>query len=168
MGSGRTANVARARALGAWLADFDVHLLTGGGAGAMEAASEGFASVTDRAGLVIGVLPAKGDDDPSPPRGYPNAYVELAIRTHLPLSGERGTELASRNHVNVLSSDLVIALPGSHGTRSEVVLAVQYGTPVVAYLDDRADIPELPETVPVVHDLDALEPWVHRAIGRAP
>jgi uncharacterized protein (TIGR00725 family) len=168
MGSGRTANVARARALGAFLASFEAHLLTGGGGGAMKAVSEGFASVTDRAGLVIGILPAADESDASPPAGYPNAFVELAIQTHLPLSGTRGTELASRNHINVLSSDVVVALPGSFGTQSEVVLAVQYGKPIVAFLDDRADIPELPETVPVVQDLDALGPWVRKALGRAP
>ena len=39
-----------------------------------------------------------------------NRFVELPIRTHLHLSGAQGTELASRNHINVLSSDVVIAL----------------------------------------------------------
>lgn len=168
MGSGKDADVARCKSLGAWLAAFDVHLLTGGGAGAMEAVSEGFASVENRAGLVIGILPAASESDLEPPPGYPNRFVELPIRTHLHLSGAHGTELASRNHINVLSSDLVIALPGSSGTRSEVMLAVQYGTPVAAYLDDRADIPELPETVPLVRDLSTLGSWVRHTLGRAP
>ena len=134
----------------------------------MEAVSEGFAAVQNRAGLVIGILPASSSSDVEPPPGYPNPFVELPIRTHLHLSGTHGTELASRNHINVLSSDLVIALPGSWGTRSEVVLALEYGRPVAAYLDDRAAIPELPETVPLVRDLSTLGSWVLRTLGRAP
>ena len=134
----------------------------------MNAVSEGFASVADRAGLVIGVLPARDDDVASPPSGYPNRFVELSIKTHLPFSGARGTDIASRNHINVLTSDVVVAMPGSLGTRSEVVLALRYGKPLVGYLDDRAAIPELPETVPLVRDLDTLGSWVLRALGRAP
>lgn len=168
MGSGKTANVERCLALGAWLAGEDVHLLTGGGDGVMLAVSEGFATTADRAGLVIGVLPSTEEDRATSPDGYPNPFVELPIRTHLPLRGAQGTNVASRNHINVLTSDVLIALPGSAGTSSEVFLAVQYGTPVVAYLDHRADIPELPETVPVVQDLDALGPWVRKALSRTP
>ena len=134
----------------------------------MSAVSEGFASVTNRAGLVLGILPATEDGSVHSPPGYPNPFVELAIRTHLPLSGPRGTNLASRNHINVLTSDVLVALPGSLGTRSEVVLALRYGTPVVAYVDDRAEIPELPETVPVVPDLETLGSWVLGVLGRAP
>jgi uncharacterized protein (TIGR00725 family) len=168
MGSGSTANVERCRALGVWLAEHELHLLTGGGAGAMAAVSEGFASVPNRAGLVIGVLPAVDRGVGRAPDGYPNPFVEIPIRTHLHLSGRRGTEVESRNHINVLSSDVIVALPGSWGTRSEVSLAVRYEKPIVAYLGRRRDIPELPETVPVVHDLDTLGRWVLRALGRAP
>jgi len=168
MGSGTIAHHETCHALGVWLAEHEVHLLTGGGAGAMEAVSEGFASVPNRAGLVIGILPAAERGVVLPPKGYPNRFVELPIQTHLHLSGTRGTELASRNHINVASSDVIIALPGSSGTRSEVLLAVAYDKPVVAYLDDRNAITELPESVPVVQDLESLSSWVTRALGRAP
>ena len=96
------------------------HLLTGGGEGVMAAVSEAFAVVPDRRGLAIGVLP-NANDDPlcSQPAGYPNRWVELAIRTHLPLSGVRGLGPLSRNHINVLTADVVIALPGGAGTSSE-------------------------------------------------
>lgn len=168
MGSGSTADETRAAEVGRWLAAEGVHLLTGGGAGAMAAVSRAFAESEDRPGLVIGILPARSPDDPEPPPGYPNPWVELPVRTHLHLSGTEGTTQASRNHINVLTADVVIALSGSWGTQSEVELAVQYGKPVVAYLQERTAIPDLPETVLVTHDLPALQSFVRHALGRAP
>ena len=115
-----------------------VHLLTGGGGGVMTAVSRAFARVEDRAGLVVGVLPggAGGGSGGAelggpPPPGYPNPWVELAIRTHLAARGVAGDTPDSRNHVNVLSSDVVVALPGGAGTASEVELALRYGRPLV-------------------------------------
>lgn len=60
-----------------------------------------------------------------PPPNYPNPHVELAIATHLPVSGKEGMSASSRNHINILTSDAVVALPGSHGTASEVQLATR-------------------------------------------
>jgi predicted Rossmann-fold nucleotide-binding protein len=41
----------------------------------------------------------------------------------------------SRNHINVLTSDAVLVLPGGSGTLSEVELAAEYGwTPVLLFL----------------------------------
>ena len=168
MGSGSCADEARCVALGRWLATERLHLLTGGGGGAMAAVSRGFAQTPHRAGRVIGILPADAELSSDAPAGYPNPWVEIAIRTHLHRSGTEGTDLASRNHINVLSSDVVIALPGSWGTRSEVELALRYARPVVAYLQDSAEIPQLPETVPVVSDLEALQAFVWASLGRAP
>jgi uncharacterized protein (TIGR00725 family) len=168
MGSGTFADEKRCEALGRWLAQQGVHLLSGGGDGAMAAVSRGFATVDNRAGLVIGILPARGAGDRSAPPGYPNRWVDLPIRTHLHLSGKDGTKLASRNHINVLSSDVVIALAGSWGTRSEVELAIQYSKPTVAYVQDRKEIPQLPETVPVVSNLTTLAAFVRAALGHAP
>ena len=134
----------------------------------MEAVSRGFKAAEDREGLVIGVLPASGPESAWPPPGYPNPWVELSIQTHLHLSGTEGTKLASRNHINVLSSDVVVALPGSEGTRSEVELALRYGRPLVAYLQDRAEIPQLPESVLVTPQLNDIIAFVRRALGRSP
>lgn len=168
MGSGSHAAEERCVALGRWLASEGVHLLTGGGGGAMTAVSRAFFEAEDRAGLVIGILPADSAGGHDPPPGYPNHWVELPIRTHLHLSGTEGTDLASRNHINVLSSDVIIALPGSWGTRSEVELALRYRKPLVAYLQDRAEIPQLPETVPVLGSLEQVKAFVRDALGRAP
>lgn len=104
----------------------------------MESVSRAFHAVPDRRGLVIGVLPGS-DVTGAPPSGYPNPWLELRIATHLPARGERGSDPDSRNHVNVLSSDVVVALPGGSGTRSEVALAVDYGRPVVAWRPDGPD-----------------------------
>jgi uncharacterized protein (TIGR00725 family) len=168
MGSGTSAEEMRCRELGGWLANEGVHLLTGGGGGAMAAVSRGFFESTNRAGLVLGVLPARAQGASEPPAGYPNRWVEVPIRTHLHLSGPAGTDPASRNHINVLSSDVIIALPGSWGTRSEVELAVQYERPLVAYLRARDEIPQLPETVMVVSTLQDLGAFVRKALGGAP
>lgn len=166
MGSSRDAHEHLAAPLGAWLATQEVHLLTGAGAATMTLVSRAFAEVDARRGLVIGVCPSR-DDDPGLTRdGYPNAWVELPIRTHLPLSGPLGTEDRSRNHINILSSDVVVALPGGDGTASEVQLAQQYGTPVIAFVDDRGDIPQLPEAVPHTGDLEVIKAFVLQALGR--
>src|SRR5262245_25652645 len=86
MGSGDTEHADKAEPLGRWLAAERVHLLTGAGQGVMAAVSRAFHSTPGRAGLVVGVAPC-GDPPDSPRAGYPNQWVELVIRTHLPLSG---------------------------------------------------------------------------------
>lgn len=165
MGSGEQDHADKAQALGRWLAGQGVHLLTGAGRGAMSAVSEAFASVSDRAGLVVGIVPSS--EDPAIPReGYPNPFVELAIFTHLPLSGISGLDLRSRNHINVLSSNVLVALPGGSGTSSEVALALRYGRPIAAYVDAPGDIPDLPDVVPVLSTLAEVQRFVLHALGR--
>lgn len=168
MGSGRHAHAARATRLGVWLAEEGVHLLTGGGGGVMAAVSEAFAGVRHRAGAVIGVLPAADGGGLRAPEGYPNPWVELPIYTHLPATGVRGLESGSRNHVNVLTADVVVGLPGSAGTASEMALAVRYGRPVVAYVGDRSEIPGLPDEVAVEGDFGRLTGWVRAQLRRGP
>jgi uncharacterized protein (TIGR00725 family) len=166
MGSGHVAHQERAEALGRWLAGEGVHLLTGGGAGVMNAVSRAFSEVPARRGLVIGVLPSAAGETPARPRqGYPNPWVEITVFTHLYLSGRSGTDPMSRNHINVLSSDVVVALPGGWGTASEVSLALRYGRPVIAYLGARNEIPELPDSVRVEGDLEKVKEFVREKIG---
>lgn len=165
LGSGSAAHDARARPLGRWLAGQAVHLLTGGGGGVMSAVSQAFAEVPGRPGLVIGILPCAGPGSGGEPRaGYPNPWVEIAVFTHLPASGPDGTEPLSRNHINVLSADVLVALPGGAGTASEIQLAVRYGRPVIAHLDSREEIPDLPDAVGCEPDLEGVKAFVLRTL----
>jgi uncharacterized protein (TIGR00725 family) len=171
MGSGTKSHPERAEPLGRWLAGEGVHLLTGGGGGVMSAVSEAFCRVPERRGLVIGVLRggerALESASPAAARpGYPNPWVEIPISTHLPLSGRRGLEPLSRNHINVLSSTVVVALPGGAGTASEVALALRYRRPVIAYLDDPSQIDGLPAEAAVESDFEAIRAFVRAHIGR--
>ena len=168
MGSGRDPHAARARRVGAWIAAAGYHLLTGGGAGVMEAVTEAFVGVPNRPGRAIGILPgsAGGAGAPAPgetPTGYPNPWVEIAIRTHLDARGARGGDADSRNHLNVLTSDVVIVLPGGAGTASEARLALRYGRPAVAYLAHRTDVPGLPEDIPVETRFARVQAFVRAA-----
>jgi uncharacterized protein (TIGR00725 family) len=163
MGSGQPlspAHARRAAEFGRWIARRGCHLLTGGGGGAMAAVSQAFCETPDRRGLSIGILPCEEDDPSQPKPGYPNPFIEIPIRTHLPLSGARGTGPLSRNHINTLTPNAIIALPGGAGTLSEIQLAQRYSRPVVAYLESRDEIAGLPEGVEVMGDLDEVATWI--------
>ncbi|MBM41228.1 MAG: molybdenum cofactor carrier protein [Acidobacteria bacterium] len=161
MGSGVDPHPNLACPLGVWIAEAGYHLLTGGGAGVMAAVSGAFAAVKDRRGLVLGILPSvEGTPGRESPDGYPNRWVELPIRTHLASRGSRGDDPASRNHINVLTADVVVVLPGGAGTASEVQLAARYGRPCVAFVLEPDRAPGLPPSVPVVTSVDAVADYV--------
>ncbi len=166
MGSGSRPHRERSQRVGKWLARQGVHLLTGGGSGVMAEVSRAFCEVQPREGCVIGVIPCIDANQPRIPKpGYPNPWVEIPVFTHLPVSGPAGTELLSRNHINVLMSTLVIALPGSEGTASEVELAVRYETPVIAYLDSPDQIQGLATPVRIEPDWERLKQFVLSVIA---
>jgi len=142
MGSGTAGHEPLSVPLGKLLAVSGFHLLTGGGGGVMAEVSRAFCSTPGRLGLSIGILLSEAEPALDPETGLRrfrpgkmNRWVEIPIVTHLPLSGTRGTDFMSRNHINVLTADALIALPGSAGTLSEVQLRVQYGRPVILFLD---------------------------------
>jgi uncharacterized protein (TIGR00725 family) len=96
-------------------------LLTGGrSVGVMDAASLG---AREAGGLVIGVLPDEDDAGAT-------EHLDIAIRTGM---GD------ARNVINVLSSDVVIALPGGAGTLSEVALGLKAGRTVIVLGWDPGD-----------------------------
>jgi uncharacterized protein (TIGR00725 family) len=122
-----------AEAVGRLVAGMGFHLLTGGGRGVMADACRGFASVPDRAGLSIGIIPRSPEGD-GPKSGYPNPWVEVPILTHL--AGRLGPDGEdSRNVINVLTATCIVALPGGQGTRAEIKLALRHRRPVLAVLD---------------------------------
>lgn len=166
IGSGNDPHTERASLVGRWLATQNVHLLTGGGGGVMESVSKAFAETPGRRGIVIGVIPgAQTSDRYVPKGGYPNRWIDIAIFTHLSLSGTSGTEPMSRNHINVLTSDVIVALPGSYGTASEVALALRYGRPLIAFIDSRDDIEGLSEDVLIEPDFGKVKKFVASMIG---
>ena len=133
IGSGTQSHREYSFPLGKWLAQNGFQLINGGGGGVMAETARAFLEVETRKGKVIGILPAKAscesqkerENYQSPP-GYPNAFTEIILRTHLPDSGSQGKRVSSRNHIIVLSANIVIALPGGPGTRSEIELALEY------------------------------------------
>jgi uncharacterized protein (TIGR00725 family) len=166
IGSSADAHQDRAAALGAWLAGQGVHLVTGGGLGVMQAVSKAFFEAPARKGLVLGIIPAAAENAPDPKKGYPNDWVEVPILTHLHLSGEQGEKPLSRNHLVVLTSAVIIAMPGGTGTASEVQLAMKYRRPVIAYLKSRDEIQGLPAGTRVEPDLDRIKAFVCEQLAK--
>jgi len=140
LGSGTENHAELAEPLGQWLGANGYDILTGGGGGVMATVSRAFASVPNRRGFSIGILPA------GPPTGYPNPWIDFAIQTHLSKRGDEGADPLSRNHINVLSAAVAVVLPGQDGTRSEVILALQYGRPLIAFLGQHGAIAGLERT----------------------
>jgi len=158
MGSGRDEHEQLAVPLGQLLARLELNLLTGGGSGVMTSVSRAYVESRRGRGISIGVVPCQSVDARGiPRRGYPNPYVELPIYTHLPASGAEGLSDLSRNHINVLTSDAVIALPGSDGTRSEVELAIRYQKPVAAFAASREQLAGLDASVTRLFSLAEVE-----------
>jgi uncharacterized protein (TIGR00725 family) len=158
MGSGSDEHDHLARPLGQLLARLGVNLLTGAGGGVMTSVSRAFTASPRARGICIGIVPCASIDERARPKdGYPNRFVELPIVTHLPYSGDLGQHDLSRNHINVLSSDAVVALPGGSGTASEVALAVRYRKPIIAFTSNEGLVSGFDPSVPRVLDLAGVE-----------
>jgi uncharacterized protein (TIGR00725 family) len=161
MGSGQTEFRELAEPLGRWIAEQGFSLITGGGSGVMASVCRAFASVPERRGVCVGVLPA------GPPHGYPNPSLDVVIQTHLAKRGNEGADILSRNHIIVLSAAVVIVLPGRAGTRTELALALHHRKPVVAYLGPDGQIEgTLRSALPsVAKDLDEVAAFVKSHAG---
>lgn len=119
MGSHRDESAAimeAARRLGEAIARRGYVLLTGGGPGVMEAASEG---AYRAGGLVIGILP---NDKRHSLEKYPNQFVDIPIYTGMS---------DARNVINAKTPHVLVALRGGPGTLSEIALALRSGIPVI-------------------------------------
>lgn len=100
--------------LGRKLAKVVDAIVCGGLGGTMEAVSCGFKKSGGR--LSIGILPSYEKADANP-------YIDVALPTGLGLA---------RNVLVVTCGDVVIALPGSAGTLSEIAYCLQFGIPVIS------------------------------------
>lgn len=166
MGSSEHAHADLAVPLGRLLAAMPVHLLTGAGQGVMGAVSAAFVKVKNRAGLCIGVVPAEDIEHPTQAaQGYPNEYVELPIRTHLVRKQPFLWDGLTRNHVNILTADVVIALPGSTGTAHEIEIAARYGKPTAAFFHREDEMHALPETVRCCLTLEEVRRFIEEKLG---
>lgn len=107
--------------VGAMVAQEGWILLNGGRAsGVMEASARG---AKDNGGLTIGILPV---DD----AGWASRYIDIPIVTGIGMA---------RNIINVLSSDIIIALPGSAGTISEIAMALKYNKIAILFRFDAGE-----------------------------
>jgi len=117
MGGGEIVNTGDyedARRLGGLIAKEGWILLNGGRAsGIMEASARG---AKENDGLTIGILPG---NDPA----WASEYIDIPILTGIGFA---------RNYINVLTSDVVVALPGKTGTVSEIALALNIGKKVIS------------------------------------
>jgi len=161
IGSGHDEHDDLAQPVGELLAALRVNLLTGGGAGVMRSVGRAFTRAPRTEGISIGILPCRSATERAVPKeGYPNEFVELAIYTHLPYSGERGKDDLSRNHINILSSAAVVALPGGLGTAAEVALALRYAKPLIAFSDDARETADIPADVPRARTIEEVEQFL--------
>lgn len=166
VGSGNEEHEPLAGVVGRMLAVMGVNLLTGGGQGVMRAVSRAYVGQHREMGICIGIIPSSSAENPTKPKGYPNEFVELAIFTHLPYSGIRGTEPGSRNHINILTSTAIIALPGGEGTESELTLALRYGKPAIAIADDPDRLRRFPAAIPRAETIDEVVQFVSRIVEK--
>jgi uncharacterized protein (TIGR00725 family) len=106
-------------------------LICGGGPGVMEAAAKG---AREAGAMTVGILPGAKASEANP-------YIDLPIVTDL------GN---ARNVINVLTSEVIIAVGGAAGTLSEIALALKCGTPVVG-LETWGLIPPEGQAPPAIH-----------------
>ncbi len=169
MGSSRDEHPALAEPLGALIARLELNLLTGGGRGVMTSVSRAYLAARRGRGISIGILPCASPEQRHVPRaGSPNAFIELPVYTHLPVRDGHALGDLSRNHINVLSSDVIVALPGSEGTVSEVALALRYGRPVLAFAAAAGELAGFPAGVGRSYDLGEVEAFLRRYTGADP
>ncbi len=98
--------------VGKMIAELGCVLVCGGLGGAMEATAKG---ARKAGGLTIGILPGRD-------KGDANSYIDVALPTSIGYA---------RNAIVACSADIVIALPGSYGTNSEICYGLVYGRPVI-------------------------------------
>lgn len=152
--------------VGKMIADHDYHLLTGAGAGVMTSVAKAFTDVEERAGASIGVVPTVDYDGNFVPREeYPNPYIEIPILTPLDKRAKSAAMPYSRNFVNIMTSHAVVILPGEHGTRDEVSLAIQFKKPMVLFGPEEA-FERFPEHPTHVESIDEVREFLEHATAK--
>lgn len=101
-----------AHEIGKIIAEMGYILVCGGLDGVMLAASRGAKTA---GGLTIGLLPGNDKSDANP-------YIDIALPTTIGFA---------RNAMVAASADIIVALPGSHGTSSEISYGFVYKRPII-------------------------------------
>lgn len=149
--------------VGQMIADHDYRLLTGAGGGVMTAVAKAFCEQPGRRGVSLGVVPTVEYDGGRVTREeYPNPYIELPIFVPLDKKVESDKNPYSRNHVNVMTSNALVILPGDHGTRNEVSLGIQYNKPMVLF-GPESEFEKFPEQPMRTSDIDELREFLEHA-----
>lgn len=147
--------------LARWIARQNYNLLTGAGEGVMATASEAFYRVENRKGVCIGIVPTKPDATLGfvPKENYPNPWVEIAITSPLPSFDGSDPQQISRNYICVLSSDLLVALPGNKGTKNEISLAICFQKPLIL-LAPETEMLDFPPNLPRTSSKDEVTEFI--------
>jgi uncharacterized protein (TIGR00725 family) len=124
-----------AEPLGRLIAAKGFDLLTGGGTGVMTSVSRAYKQSGFASGRTIGIIPTikNADGSYTPKDNYPNEYIDIPILTPLGVFDGTDPNQVSRNWVNIMTSHAIIALPGSKGTKNEILLALQFGKPTLLF-----------------------------------
>lgn len=101
-----------AHRVGGIVAKVGAVLVCGGLGGVMEAASRG---AKEAGGLTIGILPGKDKADANP-------HIDIALPSSIGYA---------RNAMVACSADIIVALPGSDGTSSEISYGIVYKRPII-------------------------------------
>jgi len=101
-----------AQKVGKIVASVGAVLVCGGLEGVMDASARG---AHEAGGLTIGLLPGTKKSDA-------NAFIDIALPTTIGFA---------RNAMVACSADIIVALPGSHGTLSEIAYGLCYKKPII-------------------------------------
>ena len=101
-----------AQEIGSMIAKVGAILVCGGLSGVMKAASKG---AKEAGGTTIGLLPGTNKADA-------NSYIDIALPTSMGYA---------RNAMVACSADIIVALPGSEGTSSEISYGIVYKRPII-------------------------------------
>jgi uncharacterized protein (TIGR00725 family) len=149
--------------LGELIADEGYHLLTGGGDGVMTAVAESFTNTHRRSGHSIGIVPVEDQDDLKTLQNYTNPYIEIPILTQLHEKAMRASMPLSRNMVNVLSSDVLVILPGLHGSQTESSMALIYEKPAILFGPD-AEFKTFPEEIRIADTIELVKSFLQQTL----
>lgn len=152
--------------LGQLIAQSNYHLLTGGGEGVMSAVAKSFTKQAERKGICIGILPISEHSELKELPHYTNPYIELPIVTKLDIRAAQGsTTPLALNSVNILSSNVIIALPGLKGTEAETSMALVCNKPVILF-GPMKEFEHFPTEPMRAETIDEVKSFIHDSLHK--